>query len=369
MSMESCEMWREAAEGFLTEGEFVSCHRYGNGHINDTYLMVRSDGGKEHRYILQHMNSKIFKDIEGLMRNVEGVTRFMRRQIIENGGDPDRETLNLVRTREGGTYYRDSAGESWRVFLFISGGTCYEQVESPEDFYQSGKAFGRFHRLLSRYPARELTETIPNFHNTPARIEAFKKAVWEDICGRAAKVQEEIRFVLDREGECGAAMDMLKDGKLPLRVTHNDTKLNNIMIDNATGKSLCILDLDTVMPGLSIFDYGDSIRFGANTAEEDETDLKKVSLSIPLFDIYTKGFLEGCEGSLTENEINMLPMGAKLMTLECGIRFLTDYLQGDVYFKTARENHNLDRCRTQFALVSDMERKWNLMKEIVDTYR
>ena len=174
---------------------------------------------------------------------------------------------------------------------------------------------------------------------------------------------------MDRQSELGMAMDMLKEGRLPLRVTHNDTKLNNIMIDDATGQAICIIDLDTIMPGLSIFDYGDSIRFGANTAEEDEPDVSKVSLSLPLFDIYTKGFLEGCEGSLTEAEMDMLPMGAKLMTLECGMRFLTDYLQGDVYFRTSRENHNLDRTHTQFALVADMENKWSEMKAVVEKYK
>lgn len=285
------------------------------------------------------------------------------------GGDPYRETLNLVRTKDGGTYYIDSNGNYWRAYLFIGGATCYNLVEKPEDFYQSGKAFGHFQRMLADYPAKELSETIPNFHNTPVRFETFKQAVKEDVCGRAASVQEEIAFVMDRAGDMGAAQTMLEDGRLPLRVTHNDTKLNNIMIDDVTGEALCIIDLDTIMPGLSIFDFGDSIRFGANTAEEDETDLSKVSLSLPLFDIYTKGFLEGCNGSLTEAEVMMLPMGAKLMTLECGVRFLTDYLQGDTYFKIHREHHNLDRTRTQFGLVADMEKKWAEMEAIVKKYQ
>ena len=260
----------------------------------------------------------------------------------------------------------DSQGNYWRMYLFIEGATCYNLVEKPEDFYQSGKAFGHFQRLLSHYPARELAETIPGFHDTPGRFRAFRKAVEEDICGRVSGVQNEIQFVMDREQDMGLAMDMLAKGELPLRVTHNDTKLNNIMIDDKTGQAICIIDLDTVMPGLSIFDFGDSIRFGANTAQEDETDLSKVSLSIPLFEIYTRGFLEGCAGSLTEAEVKMLPQGARLMTLECGIRFLTDYLSGDTYFKIAREKHNLDRCRTQFGLVADMEKKWGEMERIVE---
>lgn len=206
-----------------------------------------------------------------------------------------------------------------------------------------------FRGSYPQYPADELYETIPNFHNTPVRLATLKKAVEEDVCGRAASVRKEIEFVLERAGEAGVAMDMLKEGRLPLRVTHNDTKLNNIMIDDSTGEALCIIDLDTIMPGLSIFDFGDSIRFGANTAAEDEQDVSLAGLSLPLFDIYTKGYMDGCNGSLTKEEVQMLPMGAKLMTYECGVRFLTDYLQGDVYFKISREKHNLERCHTQFA--------------------
>lgn len=355
---------KEAAGAFNTEGEMMSCKRYGSGHINDTFKLVCG-----RPYILQRMNDDIFKDPVSLMRNIEGVTTFLRQEVIKNGGDPDRETLNLVKTKDGNSFYVDSKGNYWRMYLFIEGATCYNLVEKPEDFYQSGKAFGHFQRLLSRYPAKELSETIPGFHDTPKRFERFKKVVEEDICHRAADVRQEIQFVMDRGNDMGLAMDMLAKGELPLRVTHNDTKLNNIMIDDVTGEAICIIDLDTVMPGLSIFDFGDSIRFGANTAEEDETDLAKVSLSLPLFEIYTKGFLEGCAGSLTEAEIRMLPQGARLMTLECGMRFLTDYLEGDVYFKTSREEHNLDRCRTQFGLVADMEKKWKEMGEIVRGFK
>lgn len=355
---------KEAAGAFNTEGEMVSCKRYGSGHINDTFKLVCG-----RPYILQRMNDDIFKDPVSLMRNIEGVTTFLRQEVIKNGGDPDRETLNLVKTKDRNSFYVDSKGNYWRMYLFIEGATCYNLVEKPEDFYQSGKAFGHFQRLLSRYPAKELSETIPGFHDTPKRFERFKKVVEEDICHRAADVQQEIQFVMDRGNDMGLAMDMLAKGELPLRVTHNDTKLNNIMIDDVTGEAICIIDLDTVMPGLSIFDFGDSIRFGANTAEEDETDLAKVSLSLPLFEIYTKGFLEGCAGSLTEAEIRMLPQGARLMTLECGMRFLTDYLEGDVYFKISREKHNLDRCRTQFGLVADMEKKWKEMGEIVRGFK
>lgn len=369
MACGTCDRIQEVIEAFDFKGTNVSHERYGSGHINDTFLVVNDEAGAERRYILQRMNHDIFKDPVALMKNIEGVTGFLREKIIANGGDPERETLNLVKTRDGGSYYIDGDHNYWRSYRFIGNATCYNLVEKPEDFYQSGKAFGHFQRLLADYPAKELSETIPNFHNTPVRFETFKQAVEADVCGRAAMVQEEIRFAMEREKDMSAAQSMLEAGSLPLRVTHNDTKLNNIMIDDATGEAICIIDLDTIMPGLSIFDFGDSIRFGANTAEEDETDLSKVSLSLPLFDIYTKGFLEGCQGKLTEEEVRMLPMGAKLMTLECGIRFLTDFLQGDTYFKIHRENHNLDRTRTQFGLVADMEKKWADMEAIVEKYR
>jgi Ser/Thr protein kinase RdoA (MazF antagonist) len=254
------------------------------------------------------------------------------------------------------------------MYYFITDASCYDIVEKTEDFYESAVTFGKFQCLLASYPAETLHETIPNFHHTAKRYETFLQAVEQDVYNRASEVQEEIAFVMKRAEEMHILTDMLEKGELPLRVTHNDTKLNNIMIDNETGKGICILDLDTVMPGLSVNDFGDAIRFGANTALEDETDLNKVSLDLGLYEIFAKGFLEGCQGILTENERKMLPMGAKMMTLECGMRFLTDYLEGDTYFKIHRKHHNLDRCRCQFALVADMERKWDKMTEIVQKY-
>lgn len=369
METNRCSNIPEVLTLFALEGSVDGYERYGSGHINDTFRVTTLAGGKEIHYILQRMNDDIFKDPVSLMKNISGVTSFLRRKIEENGGDPSRETLNLVKTKEGGDYLLDRLGSYWRVYEFIEGATCFNLVEKPEDFYQSGKAFGNFQRLLSDYPADQLTETIPDFHNSPARFKKFVRVAQEDILKRCHEVQAEIKFVMDRADELGIAQRMLENGKLPLRVTHNDTKLNNIMIDDITGQALCIIDLDTIMPGLSIFDFGDSIRFGANTAAEDETDLSKVSLSLELFDVYTKGFLEGCQGSLTKAEIDMLPMGAKLMTLECGMRFLTDYLEGDVYFKIHREKHNLDRARTQFALVADMEKKWGDMNAAVEKYK
>lgn len=363
------EIKKEVIENFQFEGEYTEGIPYGSGHINDTFRVTFQHKGETKRYILQRMNNQIFLNPEELMENVVGVTSWLRKKIVENGGEPERETLNLVPAKDGKAFYKDSEGEYWRVYLFIEGAKTYDLVENQEDFYQSAVAFGRFQGLLADYPAETLHETIQDFHNTVKRLDTFKKVVEADGCGRAAQVQEEIQFVLDREALAHKLCDMQAEGKLPLRVTHNDTKLNNIMIDDETRKAICVIDLDTVMPGLSVNDFGDSIRFGASTGAEDEPDLSKVSCSMELFELYTKGFVEGCKGSLTEEELDMLPVGAMTMTYECGMRFLTDYLEGDHYFKIHREGHNLDRCRTQFKLVKDMEEKWNQMNEIVNKYR
>lgn len=360
----------EAIGQFRYEGVLIDERPYGSGHINDTYLLTFeiAEMGTI-KVILQRMNKNIFTKPIELMENILNVTSYLRKKIIENGGDPDRETLNVIRTVDDMPYFVDSEGEYWRSYKFITDATSYDQVESPEDFYQSAVAFGNFQRLLAEYPAETLHETIEGFHDTKARFQVFKKAVEDDVCGRAASVQKEIQFVLEHEHLANVFADLLEKKEIPLRVTHNDTKLNNIMIDNKTRKGICVIDLDTVMPGLAMNDFGDSIRFGASTATEDEQDLSKVSCDMELLDLYAKGFIEGCGGKLTEKEIDLMPTGAMVMTFECGMRFLTDYLQGDTYFKIHRENHNLDRCRTQFKLVKDMEAKWDTMREIIDKYK
>lgn len=360
----ACEKIEEAANQFCVKGTPSECRRYGSGHINDTFLFRTEDGEQGHSYILQRMNTHVFQNPKGLMQNISGVTAYLRERIIREGGDPQRETLTLVKTKDGEDYYVDSMGSWWRMYLFITDAVGYDTAEKEDVFYQSAKAFGHFQRLLDQYPVELLTETIPDFHNTPKRFEAFRRAAEEDVCGRAASVGSEITFVMDRRSELSVVADRLEGGEIPHRVTHNDTKLNNVLIDSRSGQAVCVIDLDTVMPGTAVFDFGDSIRFGANTAEEDERDLSKVSLSLPLYEVYTKGFLEGCGGSLTDAEVRLLPWGAKLMTLECGMRFLTDYLEGDKYFRIHRPEHNLDRARTQFALVSDMERKWDEMSAL-----
>lgn len=359
----------EALAGFNFKGELTSASPYGNGHINDTYLLTFkiSDMGNLN-VILQRINKSVFADPAKLMENISKVTSHLREKILANGGNPMRETLTVINAWDKKPYFKDIRDNFWRAYIFITDATSYDAPESTNDFYEAGKAFGNFQNLLSDFPANELYETIPAFHDTRARFAAFKAAVEADALGRANMVRDEIDFILSREHIANCFSELLDAKQIPLRVTHNDTKLNNIMIDNKTHKGICVIDLDTVMPGLAMNDFGDSIRFGASTASEDERDLTKVTLDIEMFKAYTKGFLEGCNGSLTEKEIELLPMGALVMTFECGIRFLTDFLQGDTYFKIHREGHNLDRTRTQLKLVSDMESKFELMKEIVNKY-
>lgn len=369
MAQVTREQRDEVIANFRYEGILVDERPYGSGHINDTYLLTFdiADMGKR-KVILQRMNKDVFANPVELMENIVGVTSHLRKKIIENGGAPDRETLNVIPTVAGTPYYVDSKGEYWRSYKFITDATSYDKVEKPEHFYQSAVAFGNFQCLLADYPAETLHETIKGFHDTRARFAAFKKAVEEDAFGRAAGVRKEIDFVLERENVANYFSELMERGEIPIRVTHNDTKFNNIMIDNKTGKGICVIDLDTVMPGLAMNDFGDSIRFGASTASEDELELDKVSCSMELFELYAKGYIEGCNGKLTKREIELMPMGAKVMTFECGMRFLMDYLQGDIYFKIHRERHNLDRSRTQFKLVADMEEKWDTMQRIMGKY-
>lgn len=361
---------QDALAAFDFGGEIVGAVRYGSGHINDTFC-VHTQPGEEpcRRFILQRISSAAFHHPDQVMSNIAGVTSYLGKAIAEAGGDPSRETMTVLPTRDGKSFYSDSEGGAWRVYPFIEGTVCLQAAETPELFAASARTFGRFQRMLKDYPADTLYETIPHFHDTEDRLAKLKAAVEADVMGRVKDVQPELDFVWKREADCSVALQALRDGKLPLRVTHNDTKLNNVLIDRDSGEGICVIDLDTVMPGLSINDFGDSIRFGANHSAEDERDLSKVNFDISLYEVYTQGFLEGADGALTQAELDYLPWGAKLMTLECGIRFLTDYLDGDHYFRIHREGQNLDRCRTQFKLVADMEDQWEAMKSVVDKYR
>ncbi len=358
--------FEEILKNFEVDGVLISCERYGEGHINQTFL-AKMGGGKADKYIVQKINSNLFTNVEGLMNNIRLVTEFNRKKIAERGGDPDRDSLSLVYTKDGNSYYYDEQSQGYfRVYKFIEQAIAYQVVEKPEHFYQSAVAFGEFANLLAEFDASKLFEVLPNFHNTEKRFNDFINSLQADKVNRANEIQEEIKFVLDRKDYCGRIVKLLNSGKMPVKVTHNDTKLNNVMIDENSGKARAVIDLDTIMPGSICYDFGDSIRFGCNPAAEDEKDLSKVNFDINLFEQYTKGYMSALSSSITPIEKENLAFGAILMTYECGMRFLTDYLDGDVYFRTKRPEHNLDRARTQFKLISDMEKVYDKMCEIVE---
>lgn len=333
--------------------------RYGNGHINDTYLTRSGD------YILQRINTNIFKNPEKLMDNVEKVTDFLRGKIIAEGGDPSRETMKVIKTKDGKNYCKVDDDNVFRVYEFVKNTIAIESSKSYTDLFNAGKGFGHFQKLLSDFPADELYETIPDFHNTPKRVENLLKAIEEDKAGRAASVKEEIDFALKFAKEASVVTDGIAKGDILLRVTHNDTKINNILFDEKTREAVCVIDLDTVMPGSVLYDFGDALRMGASTGAEDETDLSKVNFDPKAFEAFAKGFCSEVGETLTEREKELLPFSVKLMTFECGIRFLTDYLEGDTYFKIHRPNHNLDRARNQFKLVADIDKVQDSLVDLV----
>lgn len=353
---------KSAFEAFGTGGEIINVTQITAGLINATYL---TETDKKEKYILQKINTFVFKDPDALMENIVGVTGFLSEKIKENGGDYKRETLNFLPCKSGKYYHTDEEGGAWRMYIYVDDALTYNKPESNETFRSAGQSFGRFMNLLADYPAHTLNETIADFHNTPVRYENLLKAVDEDVKDRKKLCQEEIDFAVSRKADTHKLTDLMKDGLLPLRVTHNDTKLNNVLFDIPTQKSICVIDLDTIMPGLSLYDFGDSIRSGANRAKEDEEDINKIGIDLGLFESYVDGFLSQTANSLTEKEIENLAFGAKLMTFECGMRFLTDYLQGDVYFRTTRPDHNIIRARNQFRLVADMEKNMDKMNAIV----
>lgn len=360
---------KEVASHFQFEGEIAEIKPITQGYINATYCLSFSQvDGAYKRYILQNININIFNNPYELMENINNVTTHLKKKIIAYGGDPLRETLTIIKTNENELLYQDN-NRYWRAYLYIENATSYQVVEKPILFYNSAKAFGKFQRLLADFPAEQLHETIKRFHDTKNRYYEFIKAVEEDKLNRVVTVKDEINFIKDRASECEVILNLINSGDIPLRVTHNDTKLNNIMMDNKTDEGICVLDLDTVMPGTALFDFGDSIRFGASTASEDEKDLGKVSINVALFEEYTKGFLSEAKSTLTECEINHLVFGAKLITLEQAIRFLGDYINGDVYYPVQYDDHNLVRARTQLKLVLDIEEKFDILNQIVLKYK
>jgi len=355
---------RVIAQFDLPQGD-VEAVGFGNGHINDTLRVTVKGEAGENRFVLQHVNSYVFPRPVEVIENIEQVTAYLEELIRAQGGDPQRETLTLVPARDGKNYVIAEDGELWRMYVFIKGTMSVDRPDTPELFELSGRAFGRFQKQLGGFDASQLHETIADFHNTPVRYRQLMDAVRRNEAGRLGEVGEEIAFCMGYCEEAGTLLRALESGEIPLRVTHNDTKINNILLDEKTGEGVCIVDLDTVMPGLAAYDFGDSIRAGASTGEEDERDLDSVEISMPMFEAFARGFFAACGDMLTEKEKELMPMGAKLMTLECGMRFLADHLNGDKYFRVHRPGHNLDRARTQFKLVRSMEAHWDEMTAIV----
>ena len=357
-------------KAFPSFGKYVGFKPIVDGHINDTYVVeYKLSDGKSVHYLLQRINTHIFTNPDELMENVVNVTEYLRERIAARGGDVDRETLAVCKTADGKNYYEDGRGDCWRMYTFVYGTYSLNTISSPEVFKNAAIAFGDFQKDLADFPVEKLYETIPNFHNTISRFKDFVDSVCKNIAGRKDLCQKEIEFVFERGKDCMTLVNLIDKGEIPLRVTHNDTKLNNVLFDDVTNKGICVIDLDTVMPGLSLYDFGDSIRFGASTAAEDEPNLDKVKFSLELFKAYVEGYLESAGTALTENEIKYLPFSAKLLTLECGMRFLGDFLNGDTYFKVDYPEHNLIRSRTQFKLVKEMEEKMGEMEKIVEKAR
>lgn len=336
---------------------------YGDGHINDTYIADSSP-----RYILQRINTSIFTNPEKLMENILAVTEHLRKVIVQNGGNPDRETLTVIKTEDGKLYYESEDGNCYRMYKFIDNTISLNLPENPEQFESSAKAFGKFQNMLADFDASTLYETIPDFHNTPKRTINLKKALEDNIAGRKDEIMDVYNAYMQFENDCAIITQDLQNGKIPTRVTHNDTKLNNVLFDKDTRDGLCVIDLDTVMPGSLLFDYGDSLRFGASTAAEDEADLDKVWFNLEYFESYTKGFLSELGDKITAREIELLPLSALTLTYECGIRFLTDYLNGDTYFKIHYPDQNLVRAKNQLKLCQDITKKLEEMKKIVAKY-
>jgi thiamine kinase-like enzyme len=354
---------RDVARHFQIYGEFRSAEPYGSGHINDTYCAIFDQAGTVARYILQRINHNIFKKPVSLMENIQRVTTHLAGKM---SGEPDfsRRVLTLIPVRNGLFYHHDEQGNYWRAYLFIEKAKTYDAVESAGQAFEAARAYGRFQKLLADLPAPRLHDTIPDFHHTPKRFAALVKAIENDAANRAGLAKAEIDFALQR----AAIVDVLINSKLPERVTHNDTKFNNVMLDDVTGEGVCVVDLDTLMPGLTLYDFGDMVRTTTSPAKEDELDLTRVAMQLPMFEALLKGYLTFAVDFLTPAEKRLLAFSGKLITFEIGLRFLTDFLGGDTYFKVHRNGHNLDRCRTQFKLVESIEHQEAQMNKLVEEF-
>ena len=362
------EKFTEIAAAFPVAGEYLGEEPYGSGHINDTYKAFYNVDGEEVHYIHQRINHNIFKDVHGLMENIGRVTRHQREKFEAAGEDDiDRRVLTLIPTTDGKDLYQDSNGDFWRTYVFIEDAVGIDVIENTDQAYESAKAFGEFQCQLADMSGR-LVDTIPNFHHTRSRFDVLEKAIAADTFDRAKDVQAEIAFARSREEIVDVVIDLMASGEIPERVTHNDTKLNNVLMDVATNKGACVIDLDTVMPGSVLYDFGDMIRTTTNQAAEDESDLSKVEMNIDYFEALVKGYLETASGFLVAKERELLAFSGTLITFEIGLRFLTDYLEGDNYFKTHRDGQNIDRCRKQFKMVQSMEDQMDAMNKIVKEF-
>lgn len=350
---------------FSFEGTFESAKELTSGNINHTYrVSFRLADGSLKEYVLQRINTYVFKKPDEVMSNVQKVTAHLKKTIEDRGGDASRRALHLIETVDGGCMVKD--GENfWRAYDFITDAVAYDRVEKPEHFHEAGRAFGEFQNALASFPAAELYDTIPDFHNTKKRFFTFVQAVAEDKAGRVKELEEEVDFFFDRRKMMSEIVDRIERGEIPLRVTHNDTKINNVMLDKNSGEGLCVIDLDTVMPGSALYDYGDAVRFGASTAAEDEPDLGLISIDLGLFKAFTEGFVGAVRDSLTKTEIELLPLGIKVITCELAMRFLTDYIDGDLYFRPAYPGHNLVRARAQMKLLTEIEQRYDQMCEMI----
>ena len=356
---------RAVAAAFALQGDYVSADPYGSGHINDTFCLRMSQGGAPVRYILQRINHAIFKDPDGLMANVARVCEHAQAKLRQAGApDATRRALTLVPTRAGKAWHTDAGGNRWRCYLFVEGATGHDIIRNAAQAREAARAFGAFQALVADLPGGRLTETIPGFHHTPGRFARFQQALKADAQGRAKGCAREIDLVLARAADVALVTDGIARGEIPERVTHNDTKLNNVLLDDATQEGVCVIDLDTVMPGSALYDFGDLVRTSTSPAAEDETDLSKVEMQMPMYEALVAGYLSTAGAFLTPRERELLPFGGKLMTLEVGMRFLTDWLEGDVYFKVKRPGHNLDRCRTQLRLVERIEAQLPAMQAL-----
>jgi Ser/Thr protein kinase RdoA (MazF antagonist) len=359
----------EIARQFQIDGELQDAEPYGSGHINDTYLArYRAPAGTA-RFVHQRINQHVFKQPQQVMENIQRVCEHARTQILSSGGDALRETLTLVPARDGRMFTIDSAGSTWRTYLYVDGTLTYDRAPRLQAVYQAAHAFGSFQRLLASLPGERLHETIPNFHHTRLRLNTFVDALHADAANRAGGVKREVNFLLKREADAAVIVDLLAQGRLPERVTHNDTKINNVLFDEASGQALCVIDLDTVMPGSALYDFGDMVRAGAARSAEDEPDVSKAGLEVALFTQLARGYVRAARDFLTPAEFELLAFSAKLITYEQALRFLGDYLNGDTYYKIQRPNQNLDRARTQIKLITDMEKQMGVMEAIIDRCR